>query len=85
VKLQSRLFSGKLYNYYYKAINHTICGDSIFYDLIRADNCVMVLSHDIVEDEYGIRHDVEILNCDGTTGKIVSRHDVSQLFKLIEH
>jgi hypothetical protein len=45
----------------------------------------MVLSHDIVEDEYGIRHDVEILSCDGTIGKIVSRHNVNQLFKLIEH
>ncbi len=44
----------------------------------------MVLSHDMVEDEYGTRHDVEILSCDGTTGKIVSRHDVSQMFKLIE-
>lgn len=40
--------------------------------------------HTIVEDEYGIRHDIEILSCDGTTGNIVSRHDVSQLFKLIE-
>lgn len=85
MKLQSRLFSGKLYNYYHGATPHTICGDSIFYDLIRADNCVMVLSHDIVEDEYGIRHDVEILSCDGTIGKIVSRHNVNQLFKLIEH
>lgn len=84
MKLRSRLFSGKLYNYYHKTFPHTICGDSIFYDLIRADNCVMVFSHDMVEDEYGIRHDVEILSCDGTTGKIVSRHDVSQLFKLIE-
>lgn len=81
---QTRLLSGKLYNYYHEAIPHTICGGIIFYDLIRADNCVMVFSHDIVEDEYGIRHDIEILSCDGTTGKIVSRHDVSQLFKLIE-
>lgn len=83
--LQTRLLSGKLYNYYPEAVPHTICGGSIFYDLIRADNCVMVLSHDVLEDEYGIKHEVDILSCDGTTGKIVSRHDVNQLFELIEY
>ena len=82
---QTRLLSGKLYNYYHGATPHTICDNIIFYNLIRTNNCVMVLSHDIVQDEYGIRHDVEILSCDGTTGKIVSRHNVNQLFKLIEH
>ena len=49
--LQTRLLSGKLYNYYHEATPHTICGGSIFYDLIRADNCVMVFSHDIVQGQ----------------------------------